>query len=94
MYFVSDAQLKDLFEKYPLNLEDNPSIATDQDNYEGLDTFLNKAKRMVAKPGDWHAGPTISQSTMNTFLDSEICNQNVILLLRWETSWALTIRNA
>ena len=67
VYFVGDAKTADLFEKCIHNLENNPTIASDQDKFAELDTFVNTMKKMIVKPGDWHAGLTMLQAIMNTF---------------------------
>ena len=71
-----------LFEKCLYNLVNNPGFAADQAKFEELDTLVNTMKRLHVKPGDWHAGLTMLQSTMNTFWDGFL--QPLVKRLGWK----------
>ena len=70
VYFVGDEKTASLFEKCIHNLENNPAVSTDADKFAELDMLVNTMKKMIVKPGDWHAGLTMLQSIMTTFWDS------------------------
>ena len=65
VYFVGDEKTASLFEKCIHNLENNPAVSTDADKFAEVDMLVNTTKKMIVKPGDWHAGLTMLQSILN-----------------------------